>query len=141
MRHRTPLALLATAALMLTLAGCRRPQGPDGTYRAFAAAARAGDAGQVYGLLSERSRAALDARAKALAARVPGTPASGRELALGDLAAGAPRIARVEVLSESADAAVLGVTVEGSDAREEVHMAREGGSWRVVLPEVRAATP
>jgi hypothetical protein len=139
MRLRTSLALLATAtSLALTAAGCRRPEGPDAAYHAFAAASRAGDTGQVYGLLSERSRAALDLRAKALAAKVPGAPASGRELAIGDLAAGAPRIAKVVVVSATADAAVLDVTVEGSEKPGEVRMVREGGRWRVVLPEVAA---
>jgi hypothetical protein len=130
-------ATLVLAALALAAPGCRRGggSGPEATYRAFAAAARAGDAARAWPLLSARSRAAFDERAKALAARVQGAPASGRELLLGDLAAGAPRIAKVVVLRESADAAVLGVTVEGSDRQEEVSLVREDDAWRVVAPE------
>jgi hypothetical protein len=129
MRRALVLALLALSAT-----ACRRAEGPDAAYRAFAAAARAGDAGQVWTRLSERSRAALDARAKDLAARAPGVPPSGRDLALGDLSAGAPRISKVEVLRASGDGAVLAVTVEGADRPAEVEMVREGGRWRVVLP-------
>jgi len=141
MRTRSPLALLAALALALASAGCRRPAGPDAAYRAFAAAARAGDSGRVWELLSEGSRAALDARAKALAARVPGLPASGREQALGDLAAGAPRIVDVAVKNESGDSALLAVTAEGVDRTQEVRMVREGGRWRVVLPEAILPPP
>jgi len=126
----------ALLVALLALPACRRPAGPEATYRAFAAAARAGDAAEAWALLSEGSRAHLDARARALADRVPGLPASGRDLLLGDLAAGAPRLAKVTVVRESGDGAVLAVAVEGAVAPAEVTLAREGGRWRVVLPGI-----
>jgi hypothetical protein len=121
---------------LLSLSACR-VAGPEDAYRAFAAAVRAGDSAEAWALLSEGSRERLEARAKALAARVPGTPASGRDLLLGDLSAGAPRLARVTVKRQTGDGAVLAVAVEGAGdpaAPGEVSLVREGGRWRVVLP-------
>jgi hypothetical protein len=130
---RTCLALLLAAAL--TTAGCRRPAGPAETYRAFAQASRSGDVEGVWTRLSESSRAALDARAKAAAARAGGVvPASGKDLVLGDLAAQAPRLKSATVLRESQESAVLAVEVEGTPGTKEVALVRESGVWRVVLP-------
>jgi hypothetical protein len=131
---RTPLAALVLLAALAT-AGCRRPAGPAETYRAFTNAARAGDVDGVWSRLSERSRQALDARARAAAARAGGVvPASGKDLVLGDLAYAAPRLKAVTVVRESRDAAVLSVEVEGATAAREVSLVRESGVWRVLLP-------
>jgi hypothetical protein len=132
-RATVPLAVLAAA---LATSGCRRTAGPVETYRAFAAAARAGDADGVWTRLSASSRDALEARAREVAARAPAgvIPASGKELVLGDLAAQAPRLRAATVLRESRVAAVLAVEVEGAAGAREVSLVREGGVWRVVLP-------
>lgn len=130
---RTPRAVLLAAAL--AFAGCRRPEGPAEAYRAFAAAARAGDADGVWARLSGRSRAALDARAAAAAAQGSGVvPASGKDLVVGDLSAEAPRIEKVTVARESREEAVLAVEVQGAPAPQQVSLVRESGGWRVVLP-------
>lgn len=131
-RHALALALALAA---LAAGGCRREAAPDERYRAFAAAAQRGDADAVWSMLSERSRAALDARAKALAARAPPgvVPASGRELVLGDLPARAVRPSSVVVVRESRDTAVVAVEVEG-EPRREATLVREGGVWRVDVP-------
>jgi hypothetical protein len=135
----TALRLALALALATSLQACRRPEGPADRYRVFAAAARAGDSALVWAMLSERSRAHLDARAAELAGRAaPGVlPASGRELVLGDLSPRAARIESVVVLRESRDAAVLAVKEEGAGAAQEVSLVREGGAWRVVLPSVK----
>jgi hypothetical protein len=132
---------MRTLVLLVVLAlggasACRRPAGPDDAYRAFAAAARAGESEKVWDLLSARSREILDARAREAAARAPAgvIPASGEELVLGDLAVGAPRIRSTVVLRESRDAAVVAVEVEGGAGAREVSLVREAGVWRVVLP-------
>ena len=126
-------AVLLAAAL--AAGGCRRPAGPAETYRAFAAAARAGDAEGVWSRLSERSRQALDVRAKEASGRAGGVvPASGKDLVLGDLAAQAPRLETATIVRESPDAAVLSVEVEGAPGPREVSLVRESGVWRVVLP-------
>lgn len=137
---RALVLLLAVAAL---LPACRRAPGPEETYRAFARAAREGDQATVWSLLSERSRAELDAHARALAASAPaGTlPSDGRELVLGDLAPSAPRIEKALVVRESRDTAVVAVTVAGGSAPEEVTLVREGGAWRVVLPPLSSPAP
>lgn len=131
--HRA-LALLAGLALA-TSSACRRDVSPADRYRAFAEAARDGKADEVWGMLSERSRAELDRRAKALAAKAPPgvVAASGRAMVLGDLSALAPRPTSVVVVRESRDAAVVAVEAEGAPPRE-VSLAREGGVWRVVVP-------
>src|SRR5512134_2110346 len=89
-------------ALLALSAACRREAGPAERYRAFASAARDGKAEEVWSMLSERSRAALDARARNLAARTPSgvVAGSGRELVLGDLSAAAPRPKSVVVVRE-----------------------------------------
>ncbi len=127
---------LALALATLATSGCRRPVGPAETYRAFAAAARAGDTDGVWNRLSAGSREKLDARAREVAARAPGgvVPASGKELVVGDLAPGAARLRSVTVVRESRDAAVVSVDVEGAPRAREVSLVREAGVWRVVLP-------
>jgi hypothetical protein len=121
---------------VLASAGCRRGAGPAETYRAFAAAARSGDREAVWNLLAARSRAALDARAKAAAAKAPPdlVPASGKDLVLGDLNVTAARLKDVTIVRESADAAVVAAQEEGVAGAREVSLVREGGVWRVVLP-------
>ncbi len=134
MTARRALALLALAALA-ALSACRREVSPADRYRAFADAARDGKADEVWGMLSERSRAELDRRAKALAANAPPgvLAASGRAMVLGDLSALAPRPTSIVVVRESRDAAVVAVEADGQAARE-VTLVREGGVWRVVVP-------
>jgi hypothetical protein len=126
---------LSLALALLLAAGCSRDLGPAERYRAFAAAARSGDSDAVWSMLSERSRAALDARAADIASRAPpGVVAgSGRQLVLGDLAARTPRAKAVVVRRESRERAVVAVEVEGEPVRE-VTLVREGGVWRVDLP-------
>jgi hypothetical protein len=134
----TRLSIVAVGVLLAT-AACRRSPGPAETYRTFAAAARSRDpdAGNVvWSLLSQRSRDALDAHARSVAATAPaGTvPASGKELVLGNLALRAARLRSAVVLRESRDAAVVAVEEEGRAGAREVSLVREGGVWRVVLP-------
>jgi hypothetical protein len=127
--------LAAVAVLLLAAPGCRRSAGPAESYRAFAAAARAGDVEGVWARVATRSRGVLEARARELATRSSGVvPSSGKELVLGDLAAAAPRIRAVTVLRESRDAAVVAVEEEGRTGAREVSLVREDGVWRVVLP-------
>lgn len=128
--------LLSLALLALALSACRRGEGPAEAYRRFAAAARSGDAEAAWNMLSERSRAALDARARELAARAPGVlPTSGRDLLLGDQSARAPRLRSALVVRESAGAAVVRVEDEAG-GKGEVTLVREGGAWRVALDGV-----
>jgi hypothetical protein len=128
-------SILLALALLVAAAGCRREVGPAERYRAFAAAAREGNADAVWSMLSEDSRAALDERARALAAETPPgvVVPSGRQLVIGDHSARAPRPKAVVVLRESRDRALVSVEVEGEPARE-VTLVREAGVWRVVVP-------
>ncbi len=134
---RMTFNIIDTALLTLLLAAsaCRREAGPAERYAAFAAAAREGNADAVWSMLSQRTRDALDARARALAAGGPDAvvAASGRQLVLGDLAPLAPRPRSVVVVRESRDAAVVKVELDGRDGGE-VSLVREGGVWRVVVP-------
>lgn len=123
----------AAAALLFALA-CKRPPGPADAYRQFAAAVREGRSDVAWEHLSKGSRAALDAEARALAARAPGVvPARGQDLVLGDAAFRSPPVKSAVVVRESADAAVVAVEVAG-EAKREVELVREDGAWRVVIP-------
>jgi hypothetical protein len=138
---RRPLSLVLLLLVPLVAVGCRRSDGPADRYERFADAARTGNAAAVWEMLAKRSRDALDARAKELAAKAPGVvPASGRELVLGDLAARAPRVKSAVVLRESKDMAVLTVEDEGG-AKGEVMLVREDGAWRVVVPGLDVGRP
>jgi hypothetical protein len=129
---RTPAPVLCLALL---LAACRAPEGPAERYQRFAAAARAGRAGEVWAMLSEPSRKALRDRAKALEGDKPpaGIDVKAADLVVGDLAPTAPKVKSVTVVRESAEAAVVAVEEEGG-GRGEVSLVREGGEWRVELP-------
>ncbi len=133
------LTPLLAAALLL--AACRPPETPAQRYRRFAEAARKGQTGQVWAMLSSGSRKALSDRAKALVGDKPpaGLDVSAGDLVLGDLAPTAQRVKSVTVLRESTDAAVVSVEEVGG-ARGEVSLVREDGEWRVVLPGPETAT-
>jgi hypothetical protein len=135
---RTLVVILALGLALGAAAGCRRQTGPAETYRTFAAAARSRGpeaADVVWGMLASRSREALDARAKELAARAPAgiVPPSGKDLVLGNLAGEAPRVRSAVVVRESRDAAVIAVEEEGRTGAREVSLVREAGVWRVVV--------
>ncbi|HEY1905980.1 MAG TPA: hypothetical protein VGG91_08060 [Myxococcaceae bacterium] len=121
------------ALLLLASAGCHRF--PDDTpveaYRSLLSAVQRDDDARTLALLSERSRAALTARAEELA-RVSGgslhpTPV---DLLLADPRP--PAAGQVTVKSEDARTAVLAVTAHGTT--QEVHLVNEAGHWRVRIP-------
>lgn len=129
--------LLRSVLLVATLCfACQpRPEDPAQRYRRFAAAARKGDTGTVWALLSSESQARVRARGKALEAQKP-APAldfGPAQLLLGDLAATAPKVKSTRVATESGDQAVVDVELEGG-GRGQVNMRREKDGWRVVLP-------
>jgi hypothetical protein len=120
----------------LALAACApRDPPPDAVYRAFARAASERDAAAAWPLLSARTRAWLDARARAAAARAPALlPASPQRLLFGDAAGTARPLREIEVLRRDAGRAELRVADAGG-AVAEVVLVREGGGWRIDLPE------
>ena len=100
-------------------------------YRSLLSAVQRDDDARTLALLSERSRAALTARAEELA-RVSGgslhpTPV---DLLLADPRP--PAAGQVTVKSEDARTAVLAVTAHGTT--QEVHLVNEAGHWRVRIP-------
>jgi hypothetical protein len=134
-----PLARALGALVLLLALACSRPPGPAETYRKFAAAVRDGRSDVAWALLSEKSRAALDAAARDASARAPGiVPPRGQDLVLGDSAFLSPPLKSAIVSRESADAAVVAVEVEGA-AKRDVELVREGAAWRVVIPPAALA--
>jgi len=125
---------LAAAALLAVAACAQREGSPEAAYRAFVRAVADRDGDRAWGLLSEDTRAWLDARAREAAAHAPGVVApSGRDLLLGDAVRTARPISDVVLLRGSRDRALLQVREQGGAARE-VELVREGG-WRVRLPK------
>ena len=120
-------ALLATA--------CRAPENPAQRYERFAQAARDGDVGAVWAMLSKASQDRIRARGKELEGGkpVPGVDLGPASLVLGDLAPTAPKVKKATVVRESQGQAVVAVEVEGGE-RGEVTLVREGKDWKVVLP-------
>ena len=121
------------ALLLLASAGCHRF--PDDTpveaYRSLLSAVQRDDDAHTLGLLSERSRSALLARAETL------TQKSGGSLhpAPVDLLQADPRPpgpTQVTVKSEDGKTAVLAVTTH--PGVQEVRLVNEAGHWRVVIP-------
>jgi hypothetical protein len=128
--------LLAAALAVLTLACPRRDPSPEATYRAFVRAAAERDAERAWSLLSADTQAWLEARARSAASAAPGVVQPGaRQFLLGDAALAVRPLASALLLRESADRAVVEVTVQGGE-KQQVELVREGGSWRVRIPEV-----
>ncbi len=130
--------LLAPAALafaLAVLAACRPPEDPAARYRRFTAAARDGNAGAVWAMLSSDSQQRLQSRAEALAGgkKLEGVDLDPRGLVLGDLAATAPKVKSVRVARQAGDTAAVDVELEGG-GRGQVELRREKDEWRVVLP-------
>jgi hypothetical protein len=127
---------LALLALLALAPACARELGPEASYRALVKAMAERDADRAWSLLSAASQKRLDALARAAAARAPGVvPASGRQLLIGDAALASPSLVSVSLQSQSGDRAALQVEEAGRAPRRVV-MVREGGRWRVELPEV-----
>jgi hypothetical protein len=121
------------ALLLLAAAGCHRF--PDDTpveaYRSLLSAVQRDEDARALALLTERSRAVLTARAEELARASGGTlhPAP-MDLLVADPKP--PAAGQLSVRSDDGRTAVLAVTSRGSV--EEVHLVREGGHWRIVIP-------
>lgn len=136
---RRPL-VLSLAALLA--AACVPQESPADRYRRFTEAARRGRSAEVWAMLSERSRRAFADRARALAGESPsaGLDLSAEDMVLGDLAPTAPKVKSVTVLRESREVSVVSVQEVGS-GKGEVSLVREGGQWKVELPNTPSPSP
>ncbi len=134
MRRATSARAVLLPLLALLAAGCQRPDNPAARYERFARAARGGDYGAVWAMLSRASQDRLRARSKELrgGADVPGADLQVANLLVGDLAPTAPKVKSATVLRESRERAVVAVEVEGG-ARGEVSLVREGKEWKVIV--------
>lgn len=121
------------ALLLLAAAGCHRfpDDTPVDAYRSLLSAVQRDEDGRALALLTERSRAALTARAAQLASASGGAlrPAP-MDLLLADPRP--PAAGELTVRSDDGNTAVLAVTAHGSV--QEVHLVREAGHWRVAIP-------
>jgi hypothetical protein len=126
------------AAVLAALPGCGRDLPPDGTYRALVRAMADRDADAAWALLSVESQRWLQERARSAADAGPGVvSSSARQLLVGDASLGAPAPRSIEVVSASAERAVL--RVEGrAGAPQDVTLVREGGRWKVEIPRPAA---
>jgi hypothetical protein len=133
---RMRLVLAAALVLVATLAAaCRAPEDPAQRYQRFAAAARGGEVGTVWALLSADSQQRIRERGKALTGGkpIPGVDLGPGQILLGDLAVTAPKVKSATVARASGDEAVVEVELEDG-TRGQVQMKREKDGWKVVLP-------
>jgi hypothetical protein len=131
---RAPAALVA-AAFLAVLPGCERDLPPDATYRALVRAVADRNEAAAWDLLSAATRKRLGERAAAAARAAPGIVApDGRSLLMGDAALGVRPPRAITIVSAGPERAVL--RVEGAEGPPvEVVLLREGGAWRVDLPD------
>jgi hypothetical protein len=131
---RAPAALVA-AAILAALPGCERDLPPDATYRALVRAVADRNEAAAWELLSAGTRKRLGERAAAAARAAPGIVSpDGRSLLIGDAALAVRPPRAITVVSGGPDRAVL--RVEGAEGRPvDVVLLREGGAWRVDLPD------
>jgi hypothetical protein len=132
LRRSVPLALTLVAAL----AGCQEPEPtPEDAAARFGAYVRAGQLREVWGLLTEASRAELSARHQALL-DAQGRPAAGaapdpveilNSFGLSTLGA-----AKAPVIASPLGEHVV-VRVAGPRGSADLHLRREDGAWKVDL--------
>ncbi len=148
----TTLRTLPLLAALLLAPACHRGpaarSGPEGAFGAFTEALRKQDVKAAFALLSEKSRARLEANAKSLAERSGGAVRD--EPAL--LAFRTPHVPNplvsIKALSQDESKATLevhtcqkpldatGACPASADVQETVLMVKEGQRWVVELPEV-----
>ncbi len=129
-------AVLAAAVALAAGAGCQqRDLPPDATYRALVRAVADQDEAAAWELLSTPTRKRLEERARVAASAAPGVvPASARTVLVGDAALGVAPPRAITVASRAPDRAGLRVEAPGAPPTD-VTLLREGGAWKVDLPD------
>jgi hypothetical protein len=137
------------AFVLLASVGCQKPSAdsPEGAFRLFAEAMRKSDVKTAFGLLSEKSKATLGAKSKALAEASKGTLKDEPSVLLVSPRRASPLVS-VAVQEADATRAVLTVTTcrealdvggtcpKDADVQERVTMVKEVQRWAVDLPEL-----
>jgi len=134
----------------LSVAACQKgpPTTPEAAFRAFGDAVKRQDARSAFELLGPKSRAALEARSKALAVeskgavrdepallafRTPAQPAPVVSIVVAQ-ADEAAAVLEVKTCRQALDAS--GACPAGADVQERVTMTKVGQRWGVELPEL-----
>lgn len=136
--RRRAVAAAVTALLAMALAaavagrGCRGEDDlPEGTVRAFAAAARAHDRDALYELLGPATRARLESAARRATELVGGQRFAPQDLIRSDL----DRLGPVRVLRVEQDGARAVVEVADElDQPAAIELVKVDGHWRIELP-------
>ncbi|MCA2978256.1 MAG: hypothetical protein INH41_24280 [Myxococcaceae bacterium] len=137
------------AVFVLSLAGCRRatPETPDGAFRVFAGLVAQREVKAAFGLLSQRTQAALGAKSKALSEASKGALGDEPSTLLVSPRRPSPLVS-VAVTRDDGARATLAVTTcrarldpagacpTEATVEERVTMVRESQRWAVELPEL-----
>ena len=145
LRMRTPLFVV-----VVVLAGCQKapPTTPDATFRVFTEALAKSDAKSAFAMLTQKSRAGLEAKSKALAEASTGTVKDEPALLAFRTPIQASPVISITVVQSDDAKAVLEVKTcrlaldasracpPGADVQERVTMMKEAQRWAVELPEL-----
>jgi hypothetical protein len=131
---------MALLAGISCLVACQPPADgtPEGTYRAFAAAATKGEDKLAFSQLSLASQQALRSRLAGVSAASGGSLGEDPASLVFRGGRGSP-ISAVQLLKMQGDRATVAVTARGET--HEVNLTREGSEWRVEVPRLQGGQP
>jgi hypothetical protein len=138
--RRSTVAAVASAIAAMAVAAavagrsCRVSQtGPEAAVRDMLQAARTGDLGMVFELLTPATRAGLEAQARRATDLVGGSERfSAKDLVSMGSSDGVPAPTDITVLDERDDRAVVEIVSPAGRAR--IELVRVGGRWLIDLP-------
>jgi hypothetical protein len=124
--------------LALPASSCRKSdaEGPESVVREMIDVTRAGNAARAYALVAPQSQQRLQEMAKLATAQTGGQRTiEPHELLAVSLDPVRHRLARVEIVEQTAERARVRLTAAKGQVHEDLELVQVAGRWRIVLPE------